>query len=301
MPERSGSDTLQDDALDATFLKRMARVSLTQRGRVLSYFGGRHRAFGVGQGVEFADHRPYQRGDDLRHVDWKAYGRSGRMLLRKYEPQGRADIAILIDCSASMGLHHGNKFTMAKRLAALLTHGALLQGDQVTLWELHEGQLHGSRVFQNPYEQNDAFNFLRGLRAEGKTNLPGAALAFARQYHKRAIAVLISDLVDARCTTAIEQLQATCQQCHVLHLCAPEEAHGVDTGAVELIDSESGVRLRALITDQVLARYRSEYEANLQHIARHVRKRGVPYARLSTADTIERAVVAMRRAHVVAA
>jgi len=291
-----------DDPLDAAFLKRMGRLHLAQPGHVASDFRGRRRALGVGHGVDFADHRPYQRGDELRHVDWKAYARSGRMLLRRFEPQGRARIAILVDGSASMAIDQGSKLRLAQRVAATLTHGALQRGDQVTLWMLHEGTATPSPSFHTPAQRHDAFEFLRDLRAAGGTNLAGAAHDFATRQASRSLTVLISDLVDATgYRTAVQQLKTVSQQCHVIQVCAAHEDAGLDLGAVELVDSEDGNRLQAVITPHVNARYRETYQQEQLHMVHHFRSRGIPYARLSAAEPIERAIVALRRARVVEA
>ncbi len=116
---------------DAAFLKKLEHL------RVISMrsFVGRDRADRLarkrGSGLEFADHRQYAPGDDVRHIDWKAYKRLNRLLLRLFDEEQDLPIYLFLDASRSMAADA--KFDQAKRLAAALCYIGLVHFDRVTI------------------------------------------------------------------------------------------------------------------------------------------------------------------------
>ena len=142
-------------AFEPAFLARLERLRLLTRRVPAGGFKGEHRASHLGAGLEFADYRPYVEGDDVRHLDWRAYLRFDRLLLRQFEEHGDLAVYILLDCSHSMAPTPGSggrrKFDAARRIAAALAYIALATLDRVTLapysGHVHQvlGPLHGSR------------------------------------------------------------------------------------------------------------------------------------------------------------
>src|SRR5262245_33884203 len=120
-----------DVLFDAEFLGTLEQLRVAST-RVIAGYGrgnrmGRHR----GRGIEFADYRPYAQGDDFRHIDWSAYQRLNRLLLRLYDEEQALTVHLLLDCSRSMGEHH--KFDRARRIAAALCYIGLAHLDRVSL------------------------------------------------------------------------------------------------------------------------------------------------------------------------
>lgn len=125
------------ELLDLASLARLHRLDVIARAVVEGMQSGMHRSPHKGHSVDFADHRPYVPGDDLRHLDWKVLGRSDRLVLKRYEAETDMACHIVIDGSASMSYQGTRspvtKYTYAAMMAATLAHLVLQQQDRVAL------------------------------------------------------------------------------------------------------------------------------------------------------------------------
>src|SRR6185295_17624536 len=123
---------------DESFLKKLEYLYVVSR----KVFSGRMRAERrtrkTGSGVEFADHRNYTVGDDLRYLDWSVYGRLDKLLLRLFEEEEDLHIYLLLDASASMRL--SGKFDYAQTLCAALAYVGLAKMDRVSIVPFSEGR-----------------------------------------------------------------------------------------------------------------------------------------------------------------
>src|SRR6266404_6386279 len=118
-----------------TFFSRLDNLELRARGIVEGFLHGLHRSPFVGFSVEFASHREYAQGDDLRHVNWKLFARQGRLYVKQFDAETNMNLYLLLDVSSSMeckskGL---SKLEYGASLAAALSHLALKQHDAVGL------------------------------------------------------------------------------------------------------------------------------------------------------------------------
>ena len=127
--------------LDPAILTAIGSLEMRARMIIEGLTAGMHRSPYQGYSVEFAQHRQYAPGDDLRHLDWKVYGRSDKLYLKQYQKETNLDLVLLVDASGSMaygsqGSNHPRnwrKFEYAATLAASLAHLALNQNDRVGL------------------------------------------------------------------------------------------------------------------------------------------------------------------------
>src|ERR1043166_8729143 len=120
---------------DPTSLARYGRLALVARGLVEGFLTGAHKSPFKGFSVEFAEHRPYYPGDEIRHIDWRAFGKTDRYYIKEYEEETNLRCHILVDASGSMKYAgaHGSKFEHAQRVAASLAYLMLHQRDAVGL------------------------------------------------------------------------------------------------------------------------------------------------------------------------
>jgi len=123
------------DLLDPKILSKMQRLDLAARFVVEGFFSGRHRSPYRGYSVEFSQHRQYVHGDDTRHIDWKAYAKTGRLYLKQYHRETNLCATILLDTSRSMSYRgdHLSKIDYAKLAAAALAFLVLDQQDAVSV------------------------------------------------------------------------------------------------------------------------------------------------------------------------
>lgn len=141
MPDSPRSSATRDAerrrrGLDPRVADRLARLTLAVNRTVEGFMAGRHRSPRRGVSVEFVERRPYVQGDDLRHLDWKAYARSDRLAIKRYEEETNLDATLVVDASASMAYPPGaelTKYDLACQAAMALAHLILRDRDGASL------------------------------------------------------------------------------------------------------------------------------------------------------------------------
>jgi uncharacterized protein (DUF58 family) len=183
---------------DPAVLARVDRLELEARQFVEGYLAGRHRSPRHGFAVEFAQHREYAPGDDIKHIDWKVYGRTERFHLKQYEQETNLVAWLVVDASDSMryGSTKFTKYDLACSAAAAMGYLVLRQSDSVGL-ALVAG---GLRAFLRPSGQmsqlREACRALGGGPHDGPSNLGRTLHELAGRTGRRGIVFVFSDLLD---------------------------------------------------------------------------------------------------------
>src|SRR5947208_7122207 len=127
--------TAAKSLFDPTTLARYGRLSLVARHVVEGFLSGVHKSPFKGFSVEFAEHRQYYPGDEIRHIDWRAYGKTDRYYIKEHEEETNLKAHLLVDASGSMAYHGRtvSKFVYAQYVAASLAYLMLHQRDAVGL------------------------------------------------------------------------------------------------------------------------------------------------------------------------
>ncbi len=182
--------------LDHGVLSRLAGFPLLARRPMLGSVSGRHPSPHRGSSVEFAEYRKYVPGDDLRRLDWRAYGRSDRFFVKEFEADTNLRCCLVLDTSGSMGFGSVgiSKLEYARRLAGSLGHLALQQGDAVGLACVAGGIVRNIPPKRNPSHLMTVFDVLEQTRPEGPTQLVPVLHELAETISQRALVVTISDL-----------------------------------------------------------------------------------------------------------
>ncbi|MSP61881.1 MAG: DUF58 domain-containing protein [Myxococcales bacterium] len=186
------------ELLDAVALSRLADLKLRARTVVEGALAGLHRSPHHGASVEFAEHKEYSPGDEVRRIDWKAYGKFDKYYIKRYEEETELRGYLVIDCSASMGYAGKgvSKLAYATYLAAALAYLMLRQQDQAGLVAFAETL----RAYLPPRSRSghlgDLLDALGALEAKGKTDLPRAMAYVSDVARRRSLIVLFSDLLE---------------------------------------------------------------------------------------------------------
>src|SRR5579859_6275816 len=130
---RSAAPAKDDDLFDDDFQRKLEYLALVSRRVFAGRLRAERRTKKSGSGVEFADHREYQPGDDFRYLDWNVYQRFDRLLVRLYEEEEDLSIYFIVDTSASMAFGDGKKLRYAKKVCAALAYVGLANLDRVTI------------------------------------------------------------------------------------------------------------------------------------------------------------------------
>jgi uncharacterized protein (DUF58 family) len=258
-----------DELFDEQFQRRLESLALVSR-RV--YARGRLRAERrtkkSGSGVEFADHREYQPGDDFRSLDWNVYQRFERLLVRLYEEEEDLAVYLVLDTSASMAFGDGRKLRYGKRVVAALAYIALANLDRVSLATTSDRVTARMPETRGKARIFKCFRFLRSTDATGPTDLGEAMKTFVTQNKRRGLVVLVSDLYDPRgFERGINVLRYGAFDVFVVHVVDPAEARPRLLGDVRVYDCETGDEREITVTPKELDRFaqaHADYRAAVQ-------------------------------------
>jgi uncharacterized protein (DUF58 family) len=166
---------------------------------VEGYVAGMHPSPYHGFSVEFAEHREYVPGDDIRHVDWKVWSKTDKYYLKQYEEETNLLLYLLLDTSESMAYASGknvSKLQYAQMVAAALGYMVLQQQDSVGLATFDEGVRRYLKPAGQPSHLKELIHLLDATPARAKSDLGIVFHDLAERFKKRGVVVILSDLFD---------------------------------------------------------------------------------------------------------
>lgn len=279
---RSSEGLRRSPLFDDAFLHRLERLALVARRRASGGLWGRQRAKRRGSGIEFADHRAYIAGDDLRALDVPVYQRFGRLLIRLFEEEEDLSVQLLLDCSGSMTFGGGHKFDQARRLCAALAYISLARLDRVAIHPL--GGAPGAVALptgRGKARMLGVLRYLEACRSTGPTDLLAALRPLVQRPGRRGIAVLVSDLYDpSGFAGPIDALRYARLEPYVLHLVQPVDQELPDSllGDAVLADCETDGAFELTVTESVLRKARQATLDFRSQAERYCLSRAVSYA-----------------------
>jgi len=281
--------------LEPALLRRLEALALQVRRAVSGQMGGERRSRRRGQSIEFADYRNYTPGDDFRLIDWNAYARLDRFMLRLFVAEEELPLSLFVDLSGSMDWGKPNKADTARQLAGAIAYVALAALDRVRLTVFAEGETSGGAPSRGRRAAAMLFSRLQSFPAGGVTNYEKLVWPIGRQ--RPGMTVLITDgLGESPLDPALRALQRAHQEGAVLQLLAPQEITPDWTGDARLRDAETGVEREFTATPLTQGGYTKALAQRTDEIERAAHRRGLRFARLSTSEPIDEMVqVTLRR------
>ncbi len=281
--------------LEPALLRRLEALALQVRRAVSGQMGGERRSNRRGQSVEFADYRNYTPGDDFRLIDWNAYARLDRFMLRLFVAEEELPLSLFVDLSGSMDWGKPNKADIARQLAGAIAYVALAALDRVRLTVFAEGETSGGAPSRGRRAAATLFSRLQSFPAGGVTNYEKLVWPIGRQ--RPGMTVLITDgLGESPLDPALTALQRAHQEGAVLQLLAPQEITPDWSGDARLRDAETGVEREFTATPLTQGSYVKALAERTDEIERAAHRRGLGFARLSTSEPIDEMVqITLRR------
>ena len=267
---------------------KLGNLSVLVRRAVEGFITGLHRSPHKGFSVEFSEHREYTAGDDLRHLDWIAWGRTDRFYTKQYEQETNLRAYLLLDSSGSMNYRYGQgvtKFQYGCYLAACLSYLMCRQQDVVGAIAFDSKVRFHLSPGSSPAHLDRLFKHLEGLSPGKRTAMAGTFHELADTIARRGLVVVISDLYDdqSEVLKALQHFVYKKHQVIIFHLMDPSELELPFKKIVTLVDMETDQRL------QVDPRYIKEaYSKQIQEFIGRYKKecsdRNIEYV-LTTTDT----------------
>ncbi len=186
--------------LNPSVLAKISGLEMRARMVIEGFFTGLHHSPHHGVSIEFADHRAYTQGDDLRFIDWKVFGRTDKYYIKEYEQESNLSLLLVVDCSESMNYRSSDelmtKHDYATCAAASLAYLTIQQQDSVGLCLFDEKITHFIRPANNAHHWRTIVHELAGRTGPAKTSIGHVLGGLAERLNNRSIVVVLSDLLD---------------------------------------------------------------------------------------------------------
>ena len=281
---------------DDEFLKKLEYLNIISKRLFAGQLRAERRTRRRGTGLEFADYRAYVAGDDFRHLDWKAYLRLNRLILKLFEEEEDLPIYFFIDSSQSMNYGQPTKLDYARRVAAALCYIGLANLDRVNVVSFADGvkselppQRGKGRIFK-------IFKFLTDINPSGETDARTSFKTYCTETRRRGLAVVISDFFDGHgFERALDILRHFRHDVFVIHIASHEEIDPKLRGELLLVDAESNQTREITITPSLLTAYQAEYEKYCEAIETYCGRYQLGYVRTVTDFPFEELVLKVFR------
>ena len=288
------SDRQPRSFLDARDLSRLAGIPLFARRPMQGNVSGRHASPHRGSSVEFAEYRKYVPGDDLRRLDWRAYGRSDRFYVKEFEADTNLRCCFVLDTSGSMnfGSTGVTKIEYARRIAGTLGYLASQQGDAVGLTSVAQGIVQNLPPKRNAAHLRLVLDLLENSQPKGETQLVDVLHELAETIRQRALIVILSDLFiePELLRGCFQHLRFRHHDATVFHLLDPLELNFQFRRPMRFLDMEGGPAIFAEPND-IADRYDKALQQYLVQMKQVVLESAIDYQRISIDENYEQALV----------
>ena len=229
-------------------LKKVKQIEIRTRGLVDSFFGGEYHSSFKGRGMTFSEVREYQPGDELRHIDWKRYGKSGKYYVKQYEESSSLNGFLMLDQSASMGAKSTSNLSKERYsqvLCCAIAYLLLNQRDGVGFLSFAEKMRNFLPISSRMTQFGQLVNFLESSESFGRTSLIDSIKATLPNLKKKCLVVIISDFLDLEdeLIEAIRILRFHKHELVAFHVLSPEELKFPFEDFSTFVDLETGSTL----------------------------------------------------------
>ena len=261
--------SIASDLIPADVRARLRQLQLSSRQVTAARGYGMHHSQSRGAGMEFAQYRAYEPGDELRQVDWKLYARSDRFFVREAERDSPLTLWLLVDTSASMGQADGNRprwsrLSAAKSLAACCIEVALRQGDRFGVASVGSDGMEITPIGTGPRHRDRCLLALHRMTATGTLPEESRLRPLWEAFAAQDLVMLLSDCFDDRVVDLCTRLAAARREVLGLQLLTTEERDFPFHGGHRFRDPETGDEILsdgASIRDQFLASFGAACES----------------------------------------
>ncbi|MFQ5498775.1 MAG: DUF58 domain-containing protein [Candidatus Zixiibacteriota bacterium] len=282
--------------LDPEIVSRLKGMELRARMVVEGFIAGLHRSPYHGFSVEFAEHRQYMPGDNIRDIDWKVYAKSDRYYIKQYEEETNLKAYLLLDCSKSMAYKSGErmrKLDYAGLLSGALSYMMLRQRDAVGLVTFDEKL----RSYIPPRSKSGHLHVvlseIAGQEPSEKTKVGNALHEMAERIKRRGLVIVLSDLLDEadQIISGLKHFRYNQHEVIVFHILDPRERDFAFPREAIFKDMETGEEITTL-PFQIKKDYAEAVSAFSEKISSACRQSNIDYYPIDTATPFDKALYA---------
>ena len=289
--ERTAFSGSSAQFLDPVVLSRINNLELLARTVVDGFLQGLHRSPHLGLSLDFAEHRAYMPGDDIRRVDWRLFARTDRFYVKQFEAETSANFMVVVDVSKSMsfGTHAVTKLDYARYLGAALSYFSQKQRDRVGLATFD----HEIVEYVPPATRH--LQLILHTLARAEPGRPGVLrdplMRLGDNLHHRGILLVLSDFYEEpeQVIDSVRHLRARGHDVIVFHLLDPAELEFTYESAASFRDMESGTMI-PIVPDQLADEYRALIGEHTQELERLFTGSRIDYTVVDTSKPLDYAL-----------
>jgi uncharacterized protein (DUF58 family) len=280
------------ELLDPRLMARLDQLDVLSRRILRGHAKGERQSKRRGQGVEFADHRQYVPGDDVRFLDWNIYGRLDQLFLKLFLEEQDLSLHVLVDASASTSMGDPAKSRYLKSLAAALAYVGLVNNNRVSLYTFADGMTGSLMNLRGRRYLAPMGEFLLSAPAEGGTSFEKACRQLVTGRMGSGVTVVLSDFFFKEGPEAgLKRLVSDRYDLCAIQVLTPQERKPDLKGDLKLVDIEDADTSEVTVTGALLKHYQRNLAAFCGSIRDFCLRRGATYVLTDTAQPIDRLVL----------
>jgi len=289
-----------EDLLTPELVSRLGQLDISSRRVFAGKLKGERRSKRRGQSVEFADHRQYVYGDDLRYIDWNIFGRLDRLFLKLFMEEEDLSLHIVIDCSASADCGEPNKFLFMQRLATSLGFIGLVNLNRVAVTAIGERVIEGDsgldlaaaettgvmsnlRDLRGKRRLTDLVRYMCTLEPVGSTQFTDACKRVAITRRGKGVMIILSDFFYKEgYETGLRMLKGHGYDLFAMQVLSPQEMEPNIGGDLRLKDVEDGDAAEVTISAPLLKKYKQILNAYCNRLHEFCAQRDIVHMTVKT-------------------
>jgi uncharacterized protein (DUF58 family) len=286
--QRTSSRRGLTELLDSKFLARLDALDILSRKIFQGKLQGERRSKRRGQSVEFADHRPYTVGDDLRFADWNIYARLDQLFLKLFLQEEDLTVHVMVDSSASVGEGDPPKELALKKLAAALTYIALVNNNRVTLSAFADGVAGQLSNMRGRNYLHRMAEFLLDAGSEGPSRFDKACRELVSLRMAKGVMIVLSDfLFKEPFAPGLRRLISRDYDLYAIQVLSPQELSPDLGGDLRLVDVEDGDVAEVTISAALLNYYKRTLSGYCNELKDFCTQRGATYVLANSGEPVE--------------
>ena len=276
------------DLLDPEFMSRLDSLDVMSRKIMQGKLQGERRSKRRGQSVEFADHRPYVAGDDLRFVDWNIYGRLEQLFLKLFIEEQDLTVHIVADISASMSFGKSSKELFIKKLTAALGYVSLVNNNRVTISLFADGIIGQLANMRGRNYLHKMADFLLTADCDGLSHFEKTCRQLAAGRIGSGVTIVLSDfLFKESYDSGLRRLIGRHYDLYVIQVLSAQELSPDLSGELKLIDIEDADIAEITVSAALMKYYKRNLNAYCNELKDFCTRRDAVYVLANSADSVE--------------
>ncbi len=279
---------------DPTALAKFGRLEVVAKLLVEGYIIGQHKSPYKGSSIEFVEHRQYYAGDEIRHIDWRAYGKTGKYYIKEYEDETNLRCYLVVDCSGSMAYAGKtlSKFDFARQLAATLGYLMLSQRDAVGMIAFDTQVRDRFEPATSPRNFQLLASKLENCKPGGETSLAQVMEQAMSTIKRRSLVIVLSDCFDQveSLLAALKRIRHARHEVMLMQIVAPEEEEFPFHNPTQFRSFERSNHRLLVDPHRLRKLYLKQYKEFCEELARRCGGLGIDHLKLRTSEPYQKAL-----------